>query len=72
MAEKQKKKGREEIGNAEERGQEQRFFAKEWSGDAERSVWPINDELLLWTPMWLVTPPRGITHNTAGTIGVSF
>lgn len=35
---KNKKKGREEIGNAEERGQEQRFFAKEWSGDAERSV----------------------------------
>lgn len=33
-----KKKGSEEIGNAEERGQEQRFFTKEWSGDAERSV----------------------------------
>lgn len=35
---KKKIKGSEEIGNAEERGQEQRFFAKEWSGDAERSV----------------------------------
>lgn len=35
---KKKEKGSEEIGNAEERGQEQRFFAKEWSGDAERSV----------------------------------